>query len=985
MSEAARPNIPDHALVRRIGRGAYGEVWLARNVMGTWRAVKIVRRESFPSERPYEREFEGIRRFEPVSRAHDTQVDILHVGRDDVAGIFYYVMELGDDVRSGQQIVPATYEPRTLQSELSDKKRLSAAECLNVGLALATALDHLHKQGLVHRDIKPSNIIFIHGLPKLADIGLVAEIADAVSFVGTEGYVPVEGPGTAKADIFGLGRVLYEISTGFSQRRFPEIPTSFGQDPADAEIARELNVIINRACARNADERHGSAAALRDELILLHSGHSIRRLRKNEQRLRRLSWFGLVAAVVAAFAIVGYISSRMANLRADANLSASRLAQAKSLHASDRAERRTEGLAAVAEAARIKPSRALRDEALALLPATDLGEAVSFAKPPLGFTPNLRRALRARPSPDGQFCAWMMDGGEVLITTSSDGVEVARLQSVGQNGRALEWSSGGHYLAAYYQQRVIVWDWKERRITIENEFERNDASTAAAFSENEKRVVLCLGDRVAAYDCASGVELAAIQSRLRQTAIAIHPLGELFGTIGPGNVNLASVATKAEVYGKDFPSGFGANFSFRQITWSRGGNMLAGVLTGGALVLLELDSGKSTVREAHVGTPGNIAFSPDGSLLLTASADDGTRLWDTRGGMLRIASIPDAFGLQFSADSKSVIFSNGSEFSTRRIDSQPAHCLPIYSSSHRMELTAFSPDGRTLVAMGDKHSGADLWDARMGKKTGSFGGYFGGERELGWVGFTRDGRALLAVGSSGLLSSSAEIRAEGVSLGWSSTKKFPLPCEPGDAGDTSPDGKRIAVRVNGQSFFVGDWAEPENAHKVTIKEGRIIGLSWSAGGTYIAVSNSQSSPTIYDAKTLQLVRTLGTRAAKITFCLNGKFAALATSSACDILNGTTFELIKSFERHALESTPGEIAFSDNGAFLAMTQQGRKVDLIDLAKMENVATFEPPATSRANRLLLSPDGTTLVLHDANTAYLYNLPELRRSLAKLGLDW
>jgi len=57
------PSIPDHELLRRIGRGAYGEVWLARNVMGAWRAVKVIGRAQFLSERPYEREFEGIRRF----------------------------------------------------------------------------------------------------------------------------------------------------------------------------------------------------------------------------------------------------------------------------------------------------------------------------------------------------------------------------------------------------------------------------------------------------------------------------------------------------------------------------------------------------------------------------------------------------------------------------------------------------------------------------------------------------------------------------------------------------------------------------------------------------------------------------------------------------------------------------------------------------------------------------------------------------------
>jgi len=79
----APPSIPDHVLLHLLAQGAYGEVWLARNSLGTLRAVKIVRRMTFEDERPYEREFAGIRRFEPISRLHEGFVDLLQVGRND--------------------------------------------------------------------------------------------------------------------------------------------------------------------------------------------------------------------------------------------------------------------------------------------------------------------------------------------------------------------------------------------------------------------------------------------------------------------------------------------------------------------------------------------------------------------------------------------------------------------------------------------------------------------------------------------------------------------------------------------------------------------------------------------------------------------------------------------------------------------------------------------------------------------------------------
>src|SRR5260221_14608828 len=71
------------------------------------------------------------------------------------------------------ELNPDSYVPKTLRHLLHARGRLSFQECLQLGLALATALEHLHGHDLIHRDIKPSNIIFVNGRPKLADIGLV--------------------------------------------------------------------------------------------------------------------------------------------------------------------------------------------------------------------------------------------------------------------------------------------------------------------------------------------------------------------------------------------------------------------------------------------------------------------------------------------------------------------------------------------------------------------------------------------------------------------------------------------------------------------------------------------------------------------------------------------------------------------------------------------------------------------------------------------
>jgi WD40 repeat protein/serine/threonine protein kinase len=315
----APPSIPDHALIRCIGKGSYGEVWLARNALGTMRAVKIVYRASFDSERPYEREFAGIRRFEPVSRSHPSQLNVLHVGRDDAAGLFYYVMELADDANSECAVQHTassnsslstylSYAPRSLRSEMQRRGRLPCSECLNIGLALATALDHLHRHGLVHRDIKPSNIVFVNGIPKLADIGLVTHVEATLSFVGTEGYLPPEGPGTAQADIYSFGKVLYEMSTGRDRQDYPELPTNLIEAPsAERAAMAELNEVIVKACHADSKQRYQTAAEMHADLALLQSGKSVSQMRTIERRLRFLQRAGAAAAALAAVIAVGWL------------------------------------------------------------------------------------------------------------------------------------------------------------------------------------------------------------------------------------------------------------------------------------------------------------------------------------------------------------------------------------------------------------------------------------------------------------------------------------------------------------------------------------------------------------------------------------------------------------------------------------------------------------------------------------------------------
>jgi tetratricopeptide (TPR) repeat protein len=312
-------------------------VWLARNALGSYRAVKVVHRKSFDHDRPYEREFEGLKKFEPISHARESQVDIFHVGRNGEAGFFYYIMELADPVEmqnekckmknaaaanptaSDRQQSILNYRPKTLRSLLRPNPQpstpnpqpsagLPVAECVQIALALTRALEHLHAHGLVHRDIKPSNIIFVKGVPKLADIGLVTSVDATRSFVGTDGYIPPEGPGTPQADLYSLGKVLYECVTGKDRLDFPELPADWRVRP-DFDHLLDFNEILTKACDGDPRLRYQNAEAMQADLDRLHGGKSVRRAHRADHRWRlaRRS-AGWLAVVAMALTLIGLAS-----------------------------------------------------------------------------------------------------------------------------------------------------------------------------------------------------------------------------------------------------------------------------------------------------------------------------------------------------------------------------------------------------------------------------------------------------------------------------------------------------------------------------------------------------------------------------------------------------------------------------------------------------------------------------------------------------
>jgi len=204
-------------LLRPIGSGAFGEVWIAKKTKERrYVAVKVVEWNAANPD-AYERELAAVQ----CLRAHGLTAEcFMQVQAPLVFNhqFFAYEMPLADDANGRFGVTDDDsdgYEPLTLSRKLRDAGPLSVNDCIEIGLSIIKGVEQLHMKNLIHRDIKPSNIIYVSCKPLLADVGLIATPDPSRSQPGTPGYRPPQGPGKPRADIYAIGKLLYHMATGF--------------------------------------------------------------------------------------------------------------------------------------------------------------------------------------------------------------------------------------------------------------------------------------------------------------------------------------------------------------------------------------------------------------------------------------------------------------------------------------------------------------------------------------------------------------------------------------------------------------------------------------------------------------------------------------------------------------------------------------------------------------------------------------------------
>ncbi len=308
--------IGQYRLVQLIGEGAVGRVYLAEHTaLGRKVALKMVRSELAKNRSIMERFFGEARAVNQIR--HENIVEITDFVREDPHGRSYYIMELLDGY--------------TLRALLEEVKVVPLPRALSIAVQICGGLAAVHEKGIVHRDLKPENVFLSQKTPgtdfvKLLDFGAakLSNLGDEQlrhqtqngMLVGTPAYMSPEQTFGAtvdhRADIYGLGLLLYEMVTGrpafegdnlhqvlLAQRNeMPPSPRSM--DDLPEAIPERLDALIMGCLAKKPDHRPRNMIGVRRELELMLE-------KRSRTRLPAIAALGTlaIAATTTLFLVMG--------------------------------------------------------------------------------------------------------------------------------------------------------------------------------------------------------------------------------------------------------------------------------------------------------------------------------------------------------------------------------------------------------------------------------------------------------------------------------------------------------------------------------------------------------------------------------------------------------------------------------------------------------------------------------------------------------
>ncbi|HEX6572856.1 MAG TPA: protein kinase, partial [Steroidobacteraceae bacterium] len=381
-------SIGSYELVRTLGAGGMGDVFLARDGrLARNVALKVLRRDASNPDW--------------MAAFHHEALAASALNHPNILTVY----EIGE--QAGTSFIAAEYVDGITLRERLTQGSIPLPDMLDIALQIAEGLAAAHEAGVVHRDIKPDNVMLrADGLVKILDFGIATRTgpdgppapagcmgADGM-VIGTSGYMsPEQRQGLdvdARTDVWALGIVMYEMSTG----RLPASAAAADLSHLPAELVR----IIIRAMSRERDDRYATGRELARDLLLVRDtvadpsgSRSVgwRAVRRRGAGVRSQLRFA-VAALMFLAATASLVALAARSRGANASSHESRDPAAYQLYAKGRyhVERRTpedlrKGVAYLREAVTVDPTYAsayakLADAHILLAMTRDVAPKDSF-------------------------------------------------------------------------------------------------------------------------------------------------------------------------------------------------------------------------------------------------------------------------------------------------------------------------------------------------------------------------------------------------------------------------------------------------------------------------------------------------------------------------------------------------------------------------------------------------------------------------------
>ena len=685
----------------------------------------------------------------------------------------------------------------------------------------------------------------------------------------------------------------------------------------------------------------------------------------------------LIAAVLGIAAVVAALQAQSNAIEARERLWESLVSQARAERLSGEVGGRSKALAAIREAAEIRATEALRDEAVAALALIDLQPIDRWD----GFPEDSQAQVF---SPDLDYYA--IDYGRTLGIYETDTREklfrklkLPSLSGSTYHPEQLLFSPDGKLLVGHYWTGIVVaWSRdKKKEIWRTRIGDHKPPISGMSFDAGGTKLAVASPSRsgVLILSAEDGEKMAVVPTSATVGPVSLSPDGRRLAWADRTLAAVTDIATGTELFSCKLPS------SAMIVRWAPDEIRIAVGCRGDGLLIADTETGG--VIECEVGTTTDgLAFSPDGRLLMTTGWDGSTRLWDSHQGSQRLMT-QEARGQHFDRSGRQIGFTRTfSEAGRWEVSTNEVYrgYAPTGSGEGLVGLE-ISPDGRWLVAHGSDTRRRYIWDRQSGRLVSEEPGGHKGAL------FSEDGQWLYGTATSGIQRWPISTE-DGFALGEpevihedQSGNLYALACGPqGRSWANAYGGDGRAYHLDLRS----DSPQLEPILNLLPEEHGIARVTQSADRCWaVATFWRNRSTQLWDVEKGKRLRELDPFGGSAAFLPGGRFLAGGSMRGMAIWECGSWEEVARFPRLAASSIPTDIRFSGDGRYVSYENSQRTVALVDAHTLEIAASFANPKSGQIADHAISDDGRFLVMSANHSLHLWDLPALEEALDSLGL--